>query len=369
MRTALHRHARPATASATARVAPMAASAAPQPARPAPIHDISGVAIGKTMQRKPATGGNADAYRAPNRTGLPDRLKGGIEGLSGMSMDHVRVHRGSSEPARIGALAQARGADIHLGPGQERHLPHEAWHVVQQAQGRVRPTMQLKRGDAINDDSALEREADTMGGLALRTGPAHIGASPAPMSLPRLQSSPVVQAYQIRKATSKKALLRSQSANAQILPGGKSSPARLTQEPQQTPARKASFRVADDLSMAVQDTTNEPKEFFAEDKVLKNSNDTLAETGSPVRLTKAGGQIIFDDTVLPKLRPERAQIPTTRSSQASGRASASRSPTMSWAIAATIPRTSCWIRARARGAQRSRSTARVHPASTGSPNT
>ena len=178
----------------------------------------------------------------------------------------------------------------------------------------MRPTMQLKRGDALNDDSALESEADTMGDLALRSprAPAHIGASPAPMSLPRLHSSPVVQAYQIRKATSKKTLLRSQSANTQILPGGKSSPAKLTEEPQQTPARKASFRVADDLSMAVQDTTNEPKEFFAEDKVLKNSNDTLTQTGSPVRLTKAGGQIIFDDTVLPKLRPERAQNPDNK---------------------------------------------------------
>jgi hypothetical protein len=27
-------------------------------------------------------------------------------------------------------------------PGQEQHLPHEAWHVVQQKQGRVKPTGQ-----------------------------------------------------------------------------------------------------------------------------------------------------------------------------------------------------------------------------------
>ena len=47
----------------------------------------------------------------------------------------------------------------NLGSGQEAHLPHEAWHVVQQKQGRVKPTLQMK-GAAINDDGALEREAD-----------------------------------------------------------------------------------------------------------------------------------------------------------------------------------------------------------------
>jgi len=49
-----------------------------------------------------------------------------------------------SEPAKLGALAYARGSDIHLGPGQEQHLAHEAWHVVQQKQGRVAATAQLK---------------------------------------------------------------------------------------------------------------------------------------------------------------------------------------------------------------------------------
>jgi hypothetical protein len=71
-----------------------------------------------------------------NNTGLPDQLKSGIESLSGLSMDHVRVHYISSQPAQLNALAYAQGSDIHVAPGQERHLPHEAWHVVQQAQGR-----------------------------------------------------------------------------------------------------------------------------------------------------------------------------------------------------------------------------------------
>jgi hypothetical protein len=104
-----------------------------------------------------------------NNTGLPDQLKSGVESLSGMSMDHVKVHYNSAKPAQLNALAYAQGSDIHIGSGQEQHLPHEAWHVVQQAQGRVKPTMQMK-GAAINDDEALEHEADVMGANALASG-------------------------------------------------------------------------------------------------------------------------------------------------------------------------------------------------------
>jgi len=101
-----------------------------------------------------------------NNTGLPDNLKSGIESLSGMSMDHVNVHYNSSQPAQLNALAYAQGSDIHVAPGQEQHLPHEAWHVVQQAQGRVQPTMQMKDGVPVNDDKRLEHEADVMGSKA-----------------------------------------------------------------------------------------------------------------------------------------------------------------------------------------------------------
>jgi hypothetical protein len=106
-----------------------------------------------------------------NNTGLPDQLKSGLESLSGLSMDHVRVHYNSAQPAQLNALAYAQGSDIHLAPGQERHLPHEAWHVVQQAQGRVRPTLQMKDGVQVNDDVGLEREADVMGWGALAASP------------------------------------------------------------------------------------------------------------------------------------------------------------------------------------------------------
>lgn len=102
-----------------------------------------------------------------NETGLPDNLKSGIENTSGVSLEEVRVHYNSSAPADLNALAYAQGTDIHVAPGQEQHLPHEAWHVVQQMQGRVSPTMQMG-GVNINDNESLEKEADVMGNKALQ---------------------------------------------------------------------------------------------------------------------------------------------------------------------------------------------------------
>ena len=141
------------------------------PDRPTPAR---APAQAKASDRNPATRDGAPRTPQPpwslrpNRTGLPDRLKAGVEALSGFSMDDVRVHRNSSEPAKLGALAYARGSDIHLASGQEKHLAHEAWHVVQQKQGRVRAQSQLK-GLNLNDDPVLEREADALGARALES--------------------------------------------------------------------------------------------------------------------------------------------------------------------------------------------------------
>lgn len=104
-----------------------------------------------------------------NRTGLPNDLKSGVENLSGYSMDDVNVHYNSSKPAQLNAHAYAQGTDIHLATGQEKHLPHEAWHIVQQKQGRVKSTMQMKGGAHVNDDVRLEKEADVMGAKSLNT--------------------------------------------------------------------------------------------------------------------------------------------------------------------------------------------------------
>ncbi len=132
------------------------------------------------------------AEAKPNNTGLPDNLKSGIENLSGMSMDNVKVHYNSDQPAQLNALAYAQGSDIHLAPGQEQHLPHEAWHVVQQAQGRVQPTMQMKEGMLVNDDKGLEHEADVMGARALESAAQRVTKSPAEIDV---AAGPVMQRY------------------------------------------------------------------------------------------------------------------------------------------------------------------------------
>ncbi|WP_293906737.1 DUF4157 domain-containing protein [Phenylobacterium sp.] len=143
-----------------------------------------------TMQRAAAPEDELQMKRAPvaqlapepaaprNDTGLPDGLKAGVETLSGLSMDGVKVHYNSAQPAQLNALAYAQGRDIHLGPGQERHLPHEAWHVAQQAQGRVQPTTQMKGDVPVNDDAGLEHEADVMGARAAAMTPAVDVADP-----------------------------------------------------------------------------------------------------------------------------------------------------------------------------------------------
>jgi hypothetical protein len=102
------------------------------------------------------------AVTPPNRTGMPDALKSGIEALSGIDLSAVQVHRDSDKPAQLNALAYAQGRDIHLAPGQEQHLPHEAWHVVQQAQGRVpanlRPPGESSPGQAVQRKLGFEFE-------------------------------------------------------------------------------------------------------------------------------------------------------------------------------------------------------------------
>ncbi|HEX7817341.1 DUF4157 domain-containing protein [Dyella sp.] len=118
--------------------------------------------------------------------GLPTQLRAGIESLSGMDMGDVVVHRNSAQPAQMNAHAYAQGNQIHLGPGQEKHLPHEAWHVVQQRQGRVKATRQLA-AVGVNDDPGLEREADRMGERAMQRAAL---SSSRPLIQHRLANSP-----------------------------------------------------------------------------------------------------------------------------------------------------------------------------------
>ncbi|HLP56077.1 MAG TPA: DUF4157 domain-containing protein [Fluviicola sp.] len=138
-------------------------------------HSAIGSAQVKQLQAYQTMADQSVVQRQANTTGMPDNLKSGIESLSGYSMSDVKVHYNSDKPAQLNAYAYAQGTDIHLASGQEKHLPHEAWHVVQQKQGRVKPTMQLKGKIAINDDAGLEHEADMMGAKAMQMKPIEQG--------------------------------------------------------------------------------------------------------------------------------------------------------------------------------------------------
>lgn len=107
-------------------------------------------------------GDHLQPEKKENRTGMPTSLKAGLENISGEDLSNVKVHRNSTKPAQVQANAFTDGQDIHLASGQEHHLPHEGWHVVQQMQGRVKPTRTIN-GTAVNDEASLELEANEMG--------------------------------------------------------------------------------------------------------------------------------------------------------------------------------------------------------------
>ena len=105
-----------------------------------------------------------------NRTGMPEELKANMESAFNTNFSDVRVHSNSGKAKEVGALAYTQGTDVHFAPGQfkpessagQQLLGHELTHVVQQGQGRVKPTGEVS-GMPLNDSPALENEADEMG--------------------------------------------------------------------------------------------------------------------------------------------------------------------------------------------------------------
>ncbi|MDB4958767.1 MAG: hypothetical protein JWO36_6336 [Myxococcales bacterium] len=116
---------------------------------------------------------------------LPAEVRTKMEGSFGADFSKVRIHQ-TGQAEAIGAQAFAQGENIHFAAGKydpnstagQELLGHELAHVVQQRQGRVAPTMQMKGGLGVNDDAALEHEADVMGALAVQQKPG-AGANPS----------------------------------------------------------------------------------------------------------------------------------------------------------------------------------------------
>src|SRR5262249_8411768 len=114
-------------------------------------HDFSRIRIDADVDADAAASRRSSAP-------LPEPLKAGVERLSGVAVDDVRVHADSPVPAALGAHAFTWGRHIHVGPGQQHHLPHEAWHAAQQIGGRVAAT-QARAGGALSDHPRRDREA------------------------------------------------------------------------------------------------------------------------------------------------------------------------------------------------------------------
>jgi len=146
---------------------------------------------------------NSTENKAPFSLPPTVQLKQNLEQQYGFSLADTKVIQNSSEPAQFKAHAFARGNEVHLGPGQEKHLGHELAHVVQQKQGKVKSTT-VENGSPVNDDPHLEREADMMASdaMQLKTGSQNVAKSPLQKMA---SSSQVFQFSKPDKAAEKKA--------------------------------------------------------------------------------------------------------------------------------------------------------------------
>ncbi|OZG73984.1 hypothetical protein BTA51_09395 [Hahella sp. CCB-MM4] len=236
-----------------------------------------------TSQRRQIEAMQASQPKA-NSTGLPDKLKSGIESLSGYTMDDVKVHYNSTKPAQLSAYAYAQGCDIHLAPGQERHLPHEAWHVVQQKQGRVAATTQLK-GEGINTEHALEQEATSMGAAAMDA------PSPPENSAPSPHENPALSPHKNNNEASV-----------------------LKQRQIATPTIQAMFKRVPDTKQFLDDESGEVYEFCMEypngNLLLKNDNHTAVIDKNGTLLEKHNTHVEYNEEETDELELDEEDNPT-----------------------------------------------------------
>lgn len=119
------------------------------------------------------SGGQTAASASGNGASMPPEIQAKMEHAMNADFSDVNIHTGPQASA-VGALAYTQGTDIHFAPGQykpdspagQKLLGHELAHVVQQKEGRVSPTARLATGQQLNDNPALEREADMLGAKA-----------------------------------------------------------------------------------------------------------------------------------------------------------------------------------------------------------
>lgn len=141
-----------------------AAAAAPRQAARAPARPAGptpGPAVAPPIAATAPPGACACGGGCPRCRGAA-RLR--PESLAGLS-----VHPDSPRARALGAVAFTQGEQIHVAPGHwaphsaagRELIGHEVAHVLQQRSGRVAANAQVA-GHALNDDAALEAEADAL---------------------------------------------------------------------------------------------------------------------------------------------------------------------------------------------------------------
>ncbi len=133
------------------------------------------------------------------KAALPQDVQEKMETSMGHDFSNVNIHENSSKAFDLGANAYAQGNDVHFAPGQfdpqsekgQQLIGHELAHVVQQREGKVEETKKMGKGMSVNDDPALESEADKMGAKAAK-GTAGAGGD---LSGNKEVGSPVVQGF------------------------------------------------------------------------------------------------------------------------------------------------------------------------------
>lgn len=133
---------------------------------------------------------NEDTPSTRNRTGLPEAAKSGIELLSGISMDDVRVHYNSERAADLASRPRAECRHpCRTRPGAAR-LPRSLARCSA-GSGAYHAHEADKRGAPVNEDESLEHDADVMGARAIGSG-AH-SAAPAEEQKPVGTPGPVTR--------------------------------------------------------------------------------------------------------------------------------------------------------------------------------
>ncbi len=170
-------------------------------------------------------GNDRPVQQKQGSSGMPGGVQEKMEGAFGEDFSDVKIHANSSESSQMGALAHAQGNDIHFAPGQynpesqagQELLGHELSHVVQQREGRVKPTTEVA-GQPVNADKGLETEADQLGKSAA-AGATQLKAAPSKQSGAQAKKGPV-QRKVLANATDKEQFFKEYRERAEAVLAG-----------------------------------------------------------------------------------------------------------------------------------------------------